>query len=49
MKPRGRPRKKGPMIPRTPFEKRLFKRFEEHARQEEERQEKIKSRPKPMW
>ena len=48
MKPVGRPRKR-PLVPRTPFEKRLFKRFEEHARMEEERKEKIKKRPEPMW
>ena len=48
MNPRGR-QQTCRIIPKTPFEKRLFKRFEEHARQEEERKEKIKKRPKPMW
>lgn len=34
--------------PKTDFEKRLFERFEEHARLEEERRKKIKKYPKPI-
>lgn len=33
------------MVPKTPFEKRLFQRFEEHARLEQERREEIKNLP----